>query len=220
MTTDRAQPDSPLHSRIADALARLGSLARSKEQSESTSETLSPLQSRALVVLHRLGDLRVGQIAKELMVTYGTVSVALTALEQKSLVNKFQDPDEHRAVRLELTRSGRRIAQKAAGWTAEALQPAIAALRPNESATLLATLLKLILSLEREGVIGEARMCISCKYFVADGGSKQRPHFCNLLDVAIGEHDLRVDCPEHERAPESRLAANARALKAGSQKGR
>lgn len=213
MTLDPAKPDTPLHGRIADALARLGSLARSKEQTESTSETLSPLQSRALVVLHRRGDLRVGQIAEELLVTYGTVSVALTALEQKGLVNKFQDPDEHRAVRLELTRPGRRIAQKAAGWGAEALQPAIRALRTEESATLLATLLKLILSLEREGVIGAARMCISCKYFVADGGRGKRPHFCNLLDVAIGEHDLRVDCPEHERAAESQLAVNARALK-------
>jgi len=213
MSAERPEQPEQLHTRIADALARLGSLARQREQTESTAETVSPLQARALVLLMRRGDLRVGEVAKELMVTYGTVSVALTTLEEKDLVRKFQDPDEHRAVRIELTRSGKAMARRAAGWTAEALEPAIAALRKDESAALLGTLLKLILSLEREGVIGQARMCVSCVHFVPNGGNRTRPHFCRLLDAAIGSAELRVDCAEHERAPATQLAAAARELR-------
>ncbi len=205
-------PDTPVPGRIADALARLGTLARAREQLASSNELLSPLQARALGLLRRRGDLRVGAIAKELMVSYGTISVALTTLEEKGLVTKTRDPAEHRAVQVELTRRGRALADRASGATADVLAPAVAALPPKESAALLASLLKLILALERSGAIGHARMCPSCVHFVPDGGNRRRRHYCRLLQTAIGDADLRVDCPEHERAGAEQVAAAARAF--------
>ncbi|MCR9245793.1 MAG: MarR family winged helix-turn-helix transcriptional regulator [bacterium] len=210
---EQREPENPLHGRISEALARLGTLARATEQQGSTTQELSPLQARALVTLKQRGDLRVGEIAKDLMVTYGTISAALSVLEEKDLVRKFQDPDEHRAVRIELTRRGSNVARQAAGWNAEALQPAIASLQKEESATLLATLLKLILVLERDGVIGQARMCVSCKHFVPHGGNSRRPHYCGLLQAAIGDSQLRTDCADHDRAPSKQLGAVARAFR-------
>ena len=214
MTPDRREPDHPLHRRVADAVARLATLARSREQHESMAQELSPLQARALVALLRRGDLRVGEIGEELFVTYGTVSVALSALEEKDLVRKFQDPDEHRAVRIELTRRGRALANRAADWTAQTLAPAVADLSADEAGTLLATLLKMILALERSGAIARARMCVSCEHFVPGGGNRSRPHFCRLLSAAIGSHELRYDCPDHERADDRGLAETARRFRA------
>lgn len=207
---DDSQP--PIHARIADALARLGALARAQEQAGSTGEDLSPLQSRALVALLRRTSLRVGELAEELLVTYGTVSVALSTLDDKGLVTKFRDPDEHRAVRVELTRRGRGLAKRASEWTATGLRPGLDELDARETGPLLATLLKLILALERQGVIAAARMCVSCEHFVPDGGRGDRPHYCRLLDQPIGAADLRVDCPEHERAADDRLADVARSF--------
>lgn len=198
-----------IHARIADALERLGTLARARQTKGSWAADLSPLQARALVLLRRRGDLRVGEVADGLMVTYGTVSVALSALEAKGLVAKHQDPDEHRAVRVALTRRGRTLADRAGAWTAVALEPALAALSAAESAALLATLLKLILMLEQTGALAAARMCVSCRHFVPHGGAAGRPHFCRLLGTPIGDAELRVDCADHERADPDQLAAAA-----------
>lgn len=189
--------------RIADALARLGAVARSHAQAESFADSLTPLQARALVTLLHRGELRIGDVARELLVTYGTVSAALSSLVEKDLVTKRQDPTEHRAVLVELTRRGRSAAARAAGWAAHSLAPALGHLGAAEAATFLSILLKLIFALERAGVIGQTRMCLTCQHFVANGGDTERPHRCNLLRAPIGGADLRLECPEHEPAGEA-----------------
>lgn len=201
-----------IHSRIADALARLGAITRAHEQRESQSEAISPLQSRALVVLHRRKALRIGELARELLVSYGTISVAVAALEQKGLVTRSADAEEHRAVNVALTRRGLRLARAADQWQAQLLEPAVADLDETTSARLLATLLHLLRSLERQGLISTTRMCLSCRYFEPGGGKDGRPHYCGLLEASIGNAELRVDCPEHETASAERLEELGRAF--------
>ena len=186
-----------IHQRIAEALARIGALTRAHEQHEAAAETLSALQARVLHALRRRSGLRVGELAQELMVTYGTVSAAISSLEGKGLVRKSSDPQEHRAVVVELTRRGSAAARRAEGWGGELLEPAVAELRAPEAATLLASLLKLIEAFERQGLIAKTRMCLSCQYFQPGAGSGSRPHYCALLEQAIGAQDLRVDCSDH-----------------------
>ena len=187
-----------LHIRIGDALTRLAALARSRDNQEVTHEGLSPLQARALFVLQRRRGLRVGELAEELFVTYGTLSAAVSSLEEKGLLSKYVDPEEHRAVNLELTRSGLSAAQRIEDRSGDWLAAPIAEMDPQEAAGLLASLLALIRSFEREGAIAAARMCLTCRYFEAHGGRGRRPHFCTLLDEPIGSADLRVDCPDHD----------------------
>ena len=194
-----------LSSRIADALARIGALTRAHEQSGAQKATLSPLQARILVLLRRRSELRVGQIASELMVTYGTISAAASVLETKGLVTKTQDPGEHRAVVVSLTRKGQTTAEEADGWSGELLEPAMEGLMPKESSALLAVLLKLIRSFEDLGMISTTRMCITCKYFDPNKGNESKPHFCRLLEAPIGNEDLQVDCPDHQQAQAERL---------------
>jgi DNA-binding MarR family transcriptional regulator len=190
--------NGPIHTRIADALARLGTLARFDETQQAQAEGLSPLQARALVALRRRSPSRVGDLARELLVTDGTLSAAVSALEGKGLVTKRADPEEHRAVNLQLTRKGSAAARRAAGWAGAQLAPAMADLSEHEAGTLLALLLGLIRSFERRGAVAAARMCLTCGYFAPGGGAGARPLFGNLLEEPIGEIDLRVECPDHE----------------------
>lgn len=201
----------PLHTRIADGLARLGALARFHENQKSQAEGLSPLQARALVVLQRRRGIRLGDLARELLVTYGTLSPAVSSLEEKALVTKYVDPEEHRAVNLELTRKGAAAARRVEGWASELLAPPVADLDADEAATLLASLLKLIRAFERRGTITAARMCFTCRYFDPKGGKGARPYFCNLLEEPIGEANLRIDCSEHEPADTDQLEGRRQA---------
>ncbi|MGE0143584.1 MAG: MarR family winged helix-turn-helix transcriptional regulator [Planctomycetota bacterium] len=189
-----------LHSKIADALARLATLARSSEQGGADAEAVSPLQARVLNTLARRGALRVGDIAQELLVTHGTASLAISALAEKELIAKTPDPSEHRAVLVELTRRGKAVARKAGSWVALALEPAVQRLPAARAGELLATLLDLILELEDSGAIARSRMCLTCRHFRRSGGSGERPHFCALLESPIRGPDLRVECADHEWA--------------------
>ena len=198
---------SPIHTRIADALARLSALQRYEENQQSRNAGLSPLQARALVTIRRRSSVRLGALANELLVTEGTLSAAVSALEEKGLVVKRSDPAEHRAVNLELTRKGTTASRHAERWAGDQIEPAMSELDEGEASTLLKSLLKLLRAFERQGAIAEARMCFSCRHFVPKGGSGTRRHYCGLLEQAIGEIDLQVECPDHEPASPEQLEA-------------
>lgn len=189
-----------LHSKIAEALARLSTLARHHENQKAVAEGLSPLQARALLALQRQRGIRVGELAKELLVTYGTLSAAVSSLEEKGLVVKHADPQEHRAVNLVLSRKGGAAARRIQGWATELYAAPIQELELDQAAPLLSALLELIRTFERRGTLAESRMCLTCRHFAPDEGQGERPHFCRLLGEPIGAIDLRIDCAEHERA--------------------
>ena len=71
-------------------------------------------------VLARLGELapaRLSDLAQEIGVDISTVSRQVQSLEQRGLVDRRPDPDDGRAVRLELTRKGRAVLAKLkAAW--------------------------------------------------------------------------------------------------------
>jgi DNA-binding MarR family transcriptional regulator len=71
-------------------------------------------------VLVRLGSLapvRLSDLAQDLGVDVSTVSRQVQSLEQKGLVDRGPDPDDGRAVRLELTRKGKAVMRKMqAAW--------------------------------------------------------------------------------------------------------
>jgi hypothetical protein len=61
-------------------------------------------------------------------------------------------------------------------------------------------------------------MCVTCRYFRPDAHQDEaNPHHCEYVDAAFGDHLLRVDCSEHQAAPEEAQQANWSAwLKTGS----
>lgn len=191
---------SDLHIRIAAALARVETVMRAQEQKAANATGLSPLQLRVLEALDRSSNLRVGALARELMVTTGTVSAAISVLQAKGLVTKQSDPEEHRAVVISLSAKARRRMTKLSSWPTELLEPVVEDLGEREAGDLLASLLRALHAIERRGWIDPVRMCFHCEYFQPWKGSGDRPHRCELMGKSIGSADLRVDCPEFEAA--------------------
>lgn len=201
MTAPKDIPD-----RIAAALERIERLTRSDGQRTADRLALSPLQMRVLGVLRSKGPARVGDLARELMVTPGTVSEAVRVLEEKALVRKEPDPEEHRAVQVHLTRRGQGAAKRAGRLSAETLGPVLASMGTEGSGELLGSLLRFLQALERQGLIETTRMCSNCEHFRPWKGRGGKPHYCALIEDSIGKAELQVDCPEFELAGPDRLA--------------
>lgn len=195
-----SEASSDLHRRIAAALARVETVMRAQEQKAAQATGLSPLQLRVLEALERKPQLRVGEVARELLVTTGTVSAAVSVLQSKGLVTKESDPEEHRAVVIRLSAKARRRIDKLAAWPSELLEPVVEDLGEREAGELLAGLLRALHAIERRGWIDPARMCYRCEFFQPWKGSGNRPHRCDLLRKAIGSSELRVDCADFEAA--------------------
>ncbi|HRO04534.1 MAG TPA: hypothetical protein PLS69_13105, partial [Terricaulis sp.] len=112
-------------------------------------------------------------------------------------VERRADKADGRAALMRLTRKGRALARR---WPAS-FDSVVQALSARDQATLMGILVRAIDTLQRQGAISRQRMCLSCRYFAPNAHPGQaRPHHCRLIDTALSEGDLRVDCPEHEAA--------------------
>jgi DNA-binding MarR family transcriptional regulator len=190
-----APPD--VDSKLVAALERIGQALRVQTWDKAKQHGLSPTQLQLLLRLATdpPARRRIGVLAAELDVTHPTVSDAVAALQRKGLVDR--DAVSHRAA-WSLSERGRTLADDLADWdrrTREQLADVPAA---DKQATL-RLLLDLIAGLQRSGAITVARMCVTCRFFRRDAHPETaRPHHCALVDVAMGNGDLRVDCAEHE----------------------
>lgn len=198
---------SPEHedvaAKVAAALERIGQALRVLTQREAQEHGLSPVQVRLLLRLAADPPerRRTGALARELDVSAPTLSDSLGALERKGLVerNRGRLAHDRRGSALALTASGRTLARRLEPLSAP-VERAVRALPPARQLALMRSLSHVIAELQREGVITVARMCVTCRHFRPDAHPGERPHHCALLDVALPEAGLRIDCPEHERA--------------------
>jgi DNA-binding MarR family transcriptional regulator len=84
----------------------VGRLARRLRQ-EGTAG-LTPSQLSVLASVDRLGPLQLGDLARVETVAPPTLSRSIARLEERGLVRRQQDPDDGRAVLVEVTGAGRR----------------------------------------------------------------------------------------------------------------
>lgn len=188
--------------KIVASLERLSQALRVLLREEAQERGLSPIQAQFLVHLlfHGPESRRVGQLAREFDLTRATVSDAVGSLEKKGLVERDPWPDDRRVATLGLTPAGEEAARGLATW-ANAVEGSLSASSPEEKEVVMRFLMGLIASLQRAGVVTVARMCVSCRFFRPDAHpGDASPHHCALLDLPLARSDLRVDCPEHERA--------------------
>jgi len=188
--------------RVATGLHKIGLAIRSRAWKEARQGRLAPLQAHTLSVLH----LRQPQIAtptalaEELSVALPTVSEVLRVLERRGLIKKRKSETDGRTTMLSLTRKGRRRAEGVAGWT-DFLAAAADELSDAERKALLRTLIKMIRTLQEQGMIPVARMCPTCRFFQPFVyGDPNAPHHCGYVNAAFGDRLLRIECAEHERA--------------------
>jgi DNA-binding MarR family transcriptional regulator len=208
----------PLQNRIANGLAKIALAIKSRAWREGGNQWLPPLQAQTLrLLLKRVGYATpVSLIAQDLAVTMPTVSEMLRVLMRKGMIKRVQSKDDHRVFNIELTVKGKREAARLSEWPY--LLAATQDLSQAEQVSLLRATIKVIRSLQEQGEISTARMCVTCRYFRPDAHQDEaNPHHCEYVDAAFGDHLLRVDCSEHQAAPEEAQQANWSAwLKTGS----
>lgn len=186
---------------LAAGLAKIGLVLRHHAWETGERAGLHPTQSQVLAVLgaHGPRGLSVSELAGELAISSPTVSDSVSALERKGLVKKVRSDEDARVVLVRLSASGRRRAAQAAAWP-DFLLAAIDSLDPAERGIFVRGLVKMIGHLQQVGRIPTARMCPSCTYFRpwAHPG-EDLPHHCAYVDSAIGDGQVRIDCPDHAR---------------------
>ena len=188
----------PLERRLADGLGRLAAVARQLDWQAAATAGLSPTQADILrFVTHRPEGVRLTAAAAHVGVRKATASDAVAALERKTLVRKYADAHDGRAVALTATAKGRKTAQD---WPAS-FAPVVAGLLAAEQELLLGLVVKMIRQLQQRELIAPQRTCVSCRHFREDvAPGTAAPHFCAFVGAPMAERHLRVDCPEHESA--------------------
>lgn len=196
--------------RLREGLSRIATVLRADDWARAAVISLNPAQLAILELLAgRSEGVGVKAVAFQLGVSQPSATDSIAALEKKGMVAKYADAGDRRIVLVRATAKGR-AALKSAGAVPGAAQLAAAALPADRQADLLGNVIAIIRQLQEAGAIPVQRMCVSCRHFApnAHGTNAARPHHCRLVDMALGDADLRVDCREHEAADPAVRAAN------------
>jgi len=113
----------------ADVLMRVA--ARSVMEVE---DVVTSPQLRVLVLIARRGPRTLGDVAAELGVHASNATRLSDKLVQAGLVERREDPEDRRYVRLTLTRAGRRLVERVIGHRRQAIADVLAAMPPSERA--------------------------------------------------------------------------------------
>lgn len=194
--------NDPLARRITTGLGKLATALRHRAWQEAMPRGLTPTQGQVLTLLAGRPGLALGEVAAALGSTAATASDAVRVLAGKELVVKSRRPGDGRTLSLSLTTAGRAAATAAAGWP-DFLSTAVDELDEEERRVLLKVILRLIRGLQVRGEISVASTCVTCRYFRPRVHDDDRSHHCALVDAPFGDADLRIDCAEHEPAPEA-----------------
>jgi len=188
---------------LVAGLEKIGLAMKSRTWRREGRAGLGPLQRQVLTLLRsKPGQCAtVSTVANELAVRLPTASEVIATLERKQLVRRRRDTGDGRVVTAHLTAKGNRSCLPSSGMP-DRLTTATASLSDSEQAVLLTSLLKVIRSLQEQGEISVARMCVSCRYFRPNQHAKaDRPHHCEYVNAPFGDRALRLDCHEYEAAP-------------------
>lgn len=205
----------PAH-RVLVGLSKIGMALRSHAWQEAAPRGLTPTQAQVLVVLGRApaSGLRLSSVASQLGVSAPTVSDSVSTLERKGLVEKSPAVDDARALAITLTEEGARQRDEISEWP-DLLLDTVRVLDEEERAVFLRALVKIIRQLQERGRISTSRMCASCRFFRPNVHDDElRPHHCAYVDAPFGDHNLRLDCAEHEPADRDLERRNWRAFTA------
>ncbi len=134
--------DVPVEAELADAVARAGKRMRRGTFHRLSPYGITPSQGRALDVLargshHGGGMIRLNQLAERLHIAPRSVTTVVDALEAAGLVERIQDPEDRRAILLQLTESGRQLVEQIGRIRQEVAEEYFGAISPGERGELL-----------------------------------------------------------------------------------
>jgi MarR family 2-MHQ and catechol resistance regulon transcriptional repressor len=87
-------------------------LQQARDRERVALHDATPAGARAVELLERMGAISLNALATELFVDKSTASRVVGGLEDGGFVRRVVDPDDRRALRLELTAEGRELARQ------------------------------------------------------------------------------------------------------------
>lgn len=187
--------------RVAAGLGTIALAIKSRRWKEAKTIRLTPLQAEVLTILRRQphDTATVSQIGLALAVALPTASEVLRVLASRGLIRKQRcTRTDARVVLVRLTAKGSKKADAVANRR-QVLATAVMVLDPAEQVSTLRTLITLIRTLEENGAVPNAQMCVTCRFFQPHVYAHHgQPHHCDLLDAPFGDDLLRIDCPVHQ----------------------
>ncbi len=189
--------DQTTEGKIVASLERISQAFRVLLWKKSKEFSLTPLQVQILIFLFTQNEekKKVSYLAKEFNVTKATISDTVKTLEQKHLVVKDNEATDSRSFVINLTEKGNKIAGQTSSFAKE-IYSSIAELSRGDKKNVLSSLIKLIIHLNKTGVISVLRMCTTCSYYRPSDDEKK--DHCTLLKRDLDHVHIRVDCREHK----------------------
>ena len=190
---DRHQHQENLHSKLIVALERVSEIFRILLWEKAKNYDLSPLQIQLLIFVryHRQEHNKVTFLSQEFNMTKATISDAIKTLIKKGYLKKNQEVIDKRSFFYTPTESGEKITVELENF-ANPLADITTQFADKQAADLYGTILKLIGSAEKRGLINKQRMCMNCQFYSKQSGKSH----CNLLKKSLNVEDLRIDCEE------------------------
>ncbi len=205
-SSDFAAATGALSARIAAGLSKIGLAMKQQAWQQANEEGLSATQGQILAVLVGQGPLTGSELSERLGVTLPTISDSVRVLADKKFVTRSPDPRHPRASLLTPTKKGATLGAKARSWP-EFMADAVAELSPVEQQAFFAGVMKMIRSLQEHGLIPLGGMCVTCTHFRPNVRPGATPHHCAFVDAPLAAEQLRVDCPDHLLADDTKRQA-------------
>lgn len=187
--------NASLDSKIVAGLERLSQVFRILLWEKAKEYSLSPIQIQLLIFIqhHTKDKTTISYLAQEFNFTKPTISDAIKVLEQKKLIKKNIDNKDTRSYSIQLTIEGKKVVSETENY-ANPLTEIIAKSSEKDKVVLWQNISTLIIKLNKLEVISVQRTCFNCKYYA----TKNKIHFCNLLNQRLDTKDIRIDCVEFE----------------------
>ncbi len=194
---DVEQQNSDLDKKIVAGLERLSLVFRVLLWQKAKEHSLSPIQIQLMIFIrhHSADKSTVSYLAQEFNLTKPTISDAIKVLAEKKLITKVTDDDDSRSYTIELTRAGKSIVAETEDFP-DPVFALIGKVPEREKTVLWQNISRLIIQLNKLGVISVQRTCFACTHHSLKGGK----HYCGLLDQVLEQQDIRIDCREFEPA--------------------
>ena len=151
---------------------------------------MTATQRISLIEIADAGPLRLNDLAARIGTSAPTASRAVDALDELGLVARTPDPDDRRAVRIELTPAGGELVDERKARASAAFEPAVAALSAADREQLLNLLARLTDALGARGGhlarrVLERRLAPLCL------GERQRPRADAAVELVLDPVDRR-----------------------------
>lgn len=183
-----------IDTKIYEYLDRLSRALRFLQQKIAYRHGISTLQLQVLQALS-YKNYTIENLAKELLVTTPTLSVALKKLQKKNLIQILDNPQDKRYRLIRLSELGLKKSEeikKSLFFPAKGMK---------NLQQVLQVLHDLVAQVFLEGILNHAPICKTCQYFKIKGKS----YYCGLLRMSLSPLELRTNCPDHKLTPKAKF---------------